>query len=378
MKCANCGTEFQDGKLFCPVCGEEVQWVPEYNTVETIIRQRELQEKALKEKKKKEEQLQREKQRQEMARKKKKRKKILFSCFVGAAAAFCAIAWFAIYQTQYNSFDIQMAQAESEFSNKDYKHAMKYLERALELQPNNAEANILQAKIYLVNGEEEKALATLLAAIETSPDSVSAYGELLRLYEKQENYPAIKELMDSCIYSNIKERYAPYICSLPVVSLDGGVYEKKQTIHFTAMENGTRIYYTLDGTIPDENSTLYNENLGISLDKEGDYILKYIAYNAKGIPSDIGTESYTIAFKEPNAPRITPASGQYEYARTIQVFVPSECTAYYAFDETVTTNSTKYTGPVQMPSGEHIFSAVLVDENGKVSSPASATYVLYE
>ena len=161
--------------------------------------------KAQKDLKKKEEQLQREKQRQEMARKKKKRKKILFSCFVGAAAAFCAIAWFAIYQTQYNSFDIQMAQAESEFSNKDYKHAMKYLERALELQPNNAEANILQAKIYLVNGEEEKALATLLAAIETSPDSVSAYGELLRLYEKQENYPAIKGLMDSCIYSNIKE-----------------------------------------------------------------------------------------------------------------------------------------------------------------------------
>ena len=125
------------------------------------------------------------------------------------------------------------------------------------------------------------------------------------------------------------------------------------------MENGTRIYYTLDGTIPDENSTLYNENLGISLDEEGDYILKYIAYNAKGIPSDIGTESYTIAFKEPNAPRITPASGQYEYARTIQVFVPSGCTAYYAFDETVTTNSTKYTGPIQMPSGEHIFSGIV-------------------
>ncbi len=45
MKCANCGTEFEDGILFCPVCGKEVQWVPEYNTLETIIQQREIQEK---------------------------------------------------------------------------------------------------------------------------------------------------------------------------------------------------------------------------------------------------------------------------------------------------------------------------------------------
>ncbi|MGN0398903.1 MAG: chitobiase/beta-hexosaminidase C-terminal domain-containing protein [Blautia sp.] len=378
MKCTNCGTEFKDGKLFCPVCGKEVQWVPEYNTVETIIRQKELQEKALKEKKKKEEQAQRERQRQEMARKKKKRKKMILTGFLGAATVLCAVTWFAIYQTQYNSFDVQMAQAESEFSNKDYKNAMKYLERALELQPDNAEANILQAKIYIVDGEETKALSTLLAAIETSPDSVSAYGELLRLYEKQKNYQAIKELLDSCMYQNIKERYSQYICPLPVVSLDGGVYDKKQTVNFTAMEKGTRVYYTLDGTIPDQNSTLYNEDKGISLDEEGDYLLKYIAYNAKGIPSDTGIEHYTIAFKEPDAPRITPDSGQYEYARTIHVFVPSGCTAYYAFDETVTPESTKYTGPVQMQSGEHIFSAILVDENGKVSSPASATYVLYE
>ena len=50
MKCANCGTEFEDGILFCPVCGKEVQWVPEYNTLETIIQQREIQEKEKKKK----------------------------------------------------------------------------------------------------------------------------------------------------------------------------------------------------------------------------------------------------------------------------------------------------------------------------------------
>ena len=44
MKCTNCGAEFEDGTLFCPKCGKEVQWVPEYHTLETILRQKELME----------------------------------------------------------------------------------------------------------------------------------------------------------------------------------------------------------------------------------------------------------------------------------------------------------------------------------------------
>ncbi|MEF2734095.1 MAG: zinc-ribbon domain-containing protein, partial [Blautia sp.] len=44
MKCRNCGAEYEEGNLFCPKCGKEIQWVPEYNTLETLIRQKELQE----------------------------------------------------------------------------------------------------------------------------------------------------------------------------------------------------------------------------------------------------------------------------------------------------------------------------------------------
>ena len=44
MKCTNCGAEFEDGTLFCPRCNKEVQWVPEYHSLETILRQKELME----------------------------------------------------------------------------------------------------------------------------------------------------------------------------------------------------------------------------------------------------------------------------------------------------------------------------------------------
>ena len=383
MKCTNCGTEFEDGKLFCPVCGHEVQWVPEYNTVETIIQQKEMAEKEKREKKererkKREAQALKEKKRQEMEAKRKRKK------FISAAITACLIAGIAIaagtaiYQKQNNSFDFQMAQAESEFSNKNYESAMEYLDRALSLQPDSIEAHILQAKIFIKNEDTDSALEILQNAIEKAPDSISAYGELLRLYEKEDEVDKIKELMDACENEHVKERYSEYICSLPVISLDSGVYENEERIDFSAMDEKTEVYYTINGKTPDQYSLRYDSNTGILLEKEGEYDLKYIAYNEKGIPSDIGKMSYTIEFKTPDAPQISPDSGQYEGEQTIKIQVPAGCKAYYAFNEPPTVESTQYTGPVTMPVGENIFSAIIVGENGKISATASATYVIYQ
>lgn len=379
MKCANCGTELKDGTLFCPACKSEVQWVPEYHTLETILLQKQMREKSLKEKKQKKEEELRQKKRQEEIRKKKRRKYQIFGGSIAALILLAGVASFAIKRKEYNSFDMQMAQAESEVTNKNYESALNYLERALELQPDSTSAKILQAKIYTVNGEEEKALPILSSVIEKEQDNVSAYGELLRLYEKQKDYDSIKSLLDECDNEKVKSRYENYICEVPVISLNGGTYEKEQRIDFTAMKYGTKVYYTLDGSEPDKtNGTRYDSDYGIVLSEEGEYTLKYIAYNAKGIPSKNKEEVYKIEFKAPDAPKITPDSGQYEKATKIRIAVPSGCTAYYAFDDTVTTESTRYTGPVEMPEGEHIFSAILVNKNGKISLTASETYVFYQ
>ena len=44
MKCRNCGAEYEEGTLFCPKCGKEIQWVPEYNTLETLMQRRRVSE----------------------------------------------------------------------------------------------------------------------------------------------------------------------------------------------------------------------------------------------------------------------------------------------------------------------------------------------
>lgn len=136
------------------------------------------------------------------------------------------VASFAIKRKEYNSFDMQMAQAESEVTNKNYESALNYLS-GIGITPDSTSAKILQAKIYTVNGEEEKALPILSSVIEKEQDNVSAYGELLRLYEKQKDYDSIKSLLDECDNEKVKSRYENYICEVPVISLNGGTYEKE-------------------------------------------------------------------------------------------------------------------------------------------------------
>ena len=37
MKCRNCGAELSDNHVVCPVCGCEVQIVPDYNPLDDVL-----------------------------------------------------------------------------------------------------------------------------------------------------------------------------------------------------------------------------------------------------------------------------------------------------------------------------------------------------
>lgn len=375
MKCIKCGAKLEEGTLFCPKCGKEVQWVPEYNTLETLIKQKELKEQ---EKRKKELELQKEQERlqrkAELEKKKKKQRRIILAGSLAAVIAAAGLGIFFVYQSQHNSFDFQMAQAETKFSNKDYESALKYIERALSLNPKSAEANILEAKIYLKENNEPAALSILLSVVNEHGDSVNAYGELLRLYEKNEEFDKIAELMSNAS-DTMKEKYKAYVSEKPLPSNVGGTYSADVTVEFQNLPEGTEVFYTLDGKTPDKHSKKYEK--AIVLDEEETVTLKYIAYNKKGISSKVGEETYTLKFEAPEKPQISPSSDKYDYAADIIVTAAENCDIYYAFDEEPTINSQKYVGPIAMPEGEHTFSAIAVDKKGKVSPVNSVIYVYY-
>lgn len=81
----------------------------------------------------------------------------------------------------------------------------------------------------------------------------------------------------------------PVEVAAPTFSLESGVYTSAQTLTLTPAE-GTTVYYTLDGTAPTKESTLYTAPIAITTTTT----VKAIAYDAAGNASKVVSETYTF------------------------------------------------------------------------------------
>ena len=76
----------------------------------------------------------------------------------------------------------------------------------------------------------------------------------------------------------------------PELSLPSGQYNAPQMITATA-EEGCTIYYTTDGTLPDEKSFIYGEPIPM---KEGVTNYRFIALSSEGVYSEVVARSYQL------------------------------------------------------------------------------------
>jgi len=75
----------------------------------------------------------------------------------------------------------------------------------------------------------------------------------------------------------------------PVFSFEGGFYDSSVNIKITSPDGGS-IYYTVDGSIPNKNSTIYKKDLKL----KSTTTLRAIVYKKGQIPSKITTKTYFI------------------------------------------------------------------------------------
>lgn len=84
--------------------------------------------------------------------------------------------------------------------------------------------------------------------------------------------------------------------AMPVISPNGGTLYEPTDVTITTTTNGAQIYYTTDGTTPDENSTLYVAPFTISANTT----VKAIAMSAGYNPSSIATATYNFPVEVAN------------------------------------------------------------------------------
>lgn len=439
MRCTHCGANIPDDQLICPVCGAEVQIVPDYNPLEDVLARevkgsvagatRQIQADVVRRQNVSQNQRSnpnstrvlsqaeldkvREERREQLRRQRaqRQRQKTDAKRYQDARQStenlrrtstesrrlqqikkqeaarkkrqklltvfflLILLVGVGIYIGYQNSYTGMIKKGNAALQNSNYTSAENYFNRAIIKDKSKAEAYTGLANIYVAQDDLDSAESIYLNALETQPSNVNLYKAAVKFYEKTEQPNKISDLLQDCEDKNVLSAMNDYVSAAPEFSLKEGTYDEVQQVTLTSATGGT-IYYTTDGSDPTESSTEYKE--AVLLQSEGDTEIRAIAVNKKGIPSAVSSAKYSIEFPLVDAPAVSPSTGQYSTATQITITVPDGYTAYYTMDgSTPTASSEKYTDPIDMPeNSQTTFSAILVnDKNGKTTEATTRNYI---
>lgn len=301
---------------------------------------------------------------------KKRRRNFLLVLF--GLLVLIGIGIYVIYQ---NSYTGVLNRGYRELQSGSYAQAQELFERAVRKDSSRSEAYTGLSQVYMEQDDLTGAEDVFLNALETQPSNAKLYQAVIEFYMDTEQQEKISPLLQDCEDQQVLSAVAEYVSEAPEFSLESGTYSEVQEVSLSSETGGT-IYYTTDGTDPSQSSSVYSEP--ILLEEEGETEIRAMAVNENGIPSVVSSGTYVIEFPIVNAPAVTPATGQYTEPTKITITVPDGYTAYYTMGgSTPTTESDKYTGPIDMPQNtQTIFSAILVnDNNGKATDVTTRNYI---
>ena len=370
--CIRCGAEIPDGVFVCPVCGLDVQLVPDYETLDLDMM---LLQNYDKENKIGQLEERREARRRQM--RKSKRTKALCSAAIAAFAVVgITIGAMNIRSTMADTsggFEAAYDDALKMYEDGEYQDAYNAINTALGYDDDSIEALVLKARIAYFGLENmDEAVTILRNIISAEPSSEAAYEALLEIYAAEGEYDIIADVMDNASDA-IREAFSGYIVNQPSFSPNGSMFSEDQDITLSA-DSGCEIYYTTEASAEFEDYILYSEPVHVT---EGSTTITAIAVNADGIHSRAVKNTIDIVYDAPAAPVFATSSGIYEGDdNKVAINGAEGCTIYFAVDGKPSTESTVYSEPFEMREGKHFVYAIAVNEKG-VSSGISAIWYEY-
>lgn len=294
--------------------------------------------------------------------------------FIGIMAAIfltiCVVGGLSI--ARYFSYDHQYEKALSEYERGDFRQAVSTCKHLNSLG-NDEKGKVLLANCYMADHNYDAAIAALFDALTDYPDDVTLYDMIVECYKAENNNTGIYDLIKNSGDSTLALRYSDYVSIAPSFSLESGTYIEPDPIKLSAPGDGT-IYYTVDGSTPTSESLQYMAPIPLETGKN---VISAIYVNEKGIVSDIATCTYEVELDVPDPPELLVESGTITKPQLVGVTAPEDQKVYYTSDgSTPNLDSKEYTAPFLMPLGKSTFSFVCVGPNGLVSEPVTGSYNL--
>ncbi len=398
MKCNECGATLPAGTLRCNYCGGLAQIVPDYNPLEEVIEdeirtslmgerkevstsedKRFLDEDYADEQKVRkaqareaEQRRRREQEKRKVAQQKKKIKKIIITF------SLIIIAIIIIFLVYTNSYQGKINKGMNELNADNYASAKSYFTSAIEKEPKRIEAYEALAELFVEQEDLDAAEELLLEAYKENIQSTEFAMMVAEFYLGTKQNTKVMPFYNEILDESIQNQLMMYMSNGVQFSLPPGQYEDVQKLSLESEES--KIYYTVDGSEATVESIKYTEPIQIS---EGTTVVRAISVNEKGVPSIEVKNQYIVELPIEMAPIVSPSTGLYREARTISVTVPDGYVAYYTLNNTIpyengapTAGAKKYTGPIEMPEGNTIFTTVLVNASGKMSDITKRNYEL--
>lgn len=389
MVCPNCGCELKEGHLYCDTCGMEIRIVPDFepeiensitetlSTVAEEIEGNELvsspaKESYPEEKSTVQNSMPEKKEEDGFFRESRGLLPIMFITFC-VIVAIVITAGVMLYHRYSPSYQLKQARKAADAGN--YELAVDFLDKARNLEPDSADTVLLEAGYLFQLKDHDRALTILLESVDRAHmeygEKEKVFENIIAIYDEREEYTKINKLLISCQDLEIQNHFQQYLAMAPEFGYESGTYEEVLLLRMSANTGGT-IYYTMDGSMPDERSSIYTAPLIL---EAGDFQIFAVFVNDYGIKSEVARGQFVINLTVPEPPQVALPSGDYKLPTSIEAEASEDCTIYYTMDgSTPTKDSLQYTGSIAMPFGRTNFKFIAVSEEGVTSDVTSRSY----
>ncbi len=306
MKCQKCGAEIPEGSLYCEKCGQDIHIVHDFkefaekkaeDTVKNLLSDLDDDEADFGRSPEGANDERPDLEAKSSVPEKKHKTGWIRFALIAVLTLILVTAGLAFFNRS-SGTDYLFEQAREAAEHGDISRAIALLEDVRAEDSSDVDVLLYLALLYKDQGDTIKYENLLLEIAglpyATSEQNATAYEGLLAIYFDSEDYVSMADLLQTCNNLEIREKYIDYCLMIPEFNLGSGYYGTDQLLKITVPGNA-RIFYTLDGTDPNEESFEYIVPLLLT---KGEYDIRVCTVNDHGVWSPVSEAHYVIESEE--------------------------------------------------------------------------------